>query len=403
MQPIHQVRTGLQRIPGALLEIPPGWEHPGPEPGVRVDPIWSPIQNGDEWSGPEEEGEDDPARAELHPHFEIGPEVEQAIAMLKGQAGEPIRRSVLLAGTDALAYYSSFHVLGAQWGIYIPVSGLIYVMAVVFDRLPLPIERKAALAFKLLQHHELFHFATDYAIGQAELAHQEPWWALAKPVHRMGNPAYLQLEEQLANAHMLRMARSRKPALTAAGKRAALKEFCRKQPPGYRDAVQVRPEDWPARLADLAFAYGKHSVRGRANDLLWDARQGFDWAAQFQVHPTIDWRHCPIHLVRDGDRFGIPPFLLDLFSRLETIRESDKFLKQLARLGPAVQKAWKRVRAMVQQALTPGLDFKPWPKAGPDIFSLRVNDRVRAHLQFDRARSLWEAFEIGGHKEMGHG
>lgn len=50
-----------------------------------------------------------------------------------------------------------------------------------------------------------------------------------------------------------------------------------------------------------------------------------------------------------------------------------------------------------------GLDFKPWPKEGRGIFTVRVDRNVRAHIHEPHAPGPWMAEKIGRHGEMGHG
>lgn len=187
------------------------------------------------------------------------------------------------------------------------------------------------------------------------------------------------------------------------GKQKALQSFTQLQPEGYRDGLRVRAQDWESHLAALAREYGKHAVKGAAHPILWDSSFGYDWAAQFPIRPRIDWRYCPIHLVHDGARLGIPSDWLTFFSRIENITETDTFYTMLVALAQPIQKAWERTKRKLKEAITRGLDFKPWPKAGPDVFSVRVNDCVRAHLQHRRSKGDWLALEIGGHTKLGHG
>ena len=95
--------------------------------------------------------------------------------------------------------------------------------------------------------HELFHFATDYAIAQTELMLQEPWWTPATRAIRSGVPNYCLVEEQLANAYMLKAFRSMKPALRLRGKQEALRRFTLLQPPGYRDGAKIGSRQWDAQ------------------------------------------------------------------------------------------------------------------------------------------------------------
>jgi hypothetical protein len=413
MKPIHDVRESLREIPGALVETSPDPAHRGLEEGVAVTTLsegWSDAEgmmdaptNNVDLGYPDESDGGFGSIPEFDPVFEIGPESEESFPSLGGEEGERIRKSVEIHGIDALGWYSSFHVTGAQWGIYIPISGIATLVKGALWDLPSTVEAKMNLAFHAILNHELFHFATDCVVAQSELLFEEPWWVPAKEAFHAGSPSYCVQEEKLANAYMLRAFRTLKPALRVRGKQEALKQYVLKQPEGYRDGGLVAKEGWGCNLTDLAVRYAAHSKRGSKHSHVGDGRRGrWDWPHQFQILPRIDWRHCPIHLIHDGASLGIPDEWLNFFGRLESINESDSFLRRFKKLGPPIQDAWRKKKARLQECITRGLDFKQWPKAGQGVWSVKVNQNFRAHLRHE-TNGTWTAFEVGGHKEMGHG
>jgi hypothetical protein len=257
MKLISSIRRGLAEIDGALGEFPPEPGYEGSQEAVRLaQTIWrgedpnqlekynASIVDGagifDDETDDDVFGEDGSNKG-FDPLFEIGADVDERFPGLDGEAGKKIQQSVQLHGIDALGWYVSFHYPGVQWGIYIPISGMAYLLQHAFGGLSAPVVTKAHLAFHAILNHELFHFVTDYTIAQAELAHQEPWYVPAKRSFRAGTPNYCVEEEQLANAYMLSAFRSMKPALRVRGKQAALRSFVAKQPEGYRDALGVTP------------------------------------------------------------------------------------------------------------------------------------------------------------------
>ena len=411
MKRIAYIRQGLDDIPGCLTSFPPEAVFRGDDPGAPVTQVWDPnaeapqlsegtldlILDDDEAA----EGTDWDNIPDLEPVFEIGAEVDDTFTALGGELGEEIRQSVLHHGTDALGYYLSFHITGVQWGIYIPVTGIAYLLNNAFKGLQIPLATKAGLAFKAILSHELFHFATDYAVAQSELTFREPWWLQA--LNARNTPRYNVIEEKLANAYMLNAFRSTKSAFRAHGKQAALRTFTKKQPLGYSDGWKVRRNDWERELEALAHSYGQHGRNGRLHPALWSRASGYDWVHSFPITPRIDWRYCPIHIVNDSHRLGLPPDWLSILSRLQTIQETPKFMTRLAKMGPQVQKAWDRTKGRLQTHITTGADFKKWPSTGQDVYSVRVNDGVRAHLKGTPSQPIWTALDIGNHKEMGHG
>src|ERR1700726_4302176 len=141
MRRINQIRAGLSGIPNSLMDFPPEPSFRGVEPGVTTTPIWTgdyyeavdQTQNvmipEESFSDSEEEDENEAGMPpDFDPVIEIGADVDETFPALGGEAGEQIRRSILLHGMDALGWYVSFHVVGVQWGIYMPVTGIAYLM-----------------------------------------------------------------------------------------------------------------------------------------------------------------------------------------------------------------------------------------------------------------------------------
>lgn len=407
MQHIKHIRDSLAKIDDALIKFPPEGGSSGQGLGVTTHTLWAGHDYGlNELGAPTrgsahgDDGMGDDS-AQFDPIFEIGARHDETIPVLGSEDEARIRQSIQVRGMDALGWYSPFHAIGVQWGVYIPLSGMVYLMQNVFADLPASAITKARLAFHAILHHELFHFATEYAIAQSELTQQQAWWAPANENRFRNGHKYLPVEEMLANAWMLKAFRTALPALRIPGKQHALRQFVHRQPEGYCDGDGVRTKaQWDQSLYDLAYSYAVESGDPDNSHLWWP---GFDWPALFPIHPRIDWRFCPIHLVDDSRTFGLPPRWLDFFSHLSDVEESAKFKKRLSRLSLQVQQAWQRSKSKLQVAITAGDDFKRWVKAGPDVYSVRINAAFRAHLLHDRNTHRWIALDIGGHKEMGHG
>lgn len=421
MKRVSTIRKGLAEIEGALNALPsnPGYE--GSQEAVyspQTRTIWwgeDPNFQGETAAKPfsdqglnEPDADDEGLGVEggwgiFDPVFEIGAEVDERFPGLGGESGREIQRSFELHGMEALGWYVSFHHPGLQWGIYIPVSGMAYLIKHAFGGLSAPLATKTHLAFHAILNHELFHFATDYTIAQAELAQEEPWYVPAKQAFGACEPGYCVEEEQLANAYMLAAFRSMKPALRVAGKQGALRAFVASQPIGYRDSLEVRPPHWDGLLEVLVRRFGTFAKRSADHSFLWYGDLGYDWPQQFPIRPRIDWRYCPIHLVDDSVRLGIPPGWLNYFSRLSAIEETEDFNKKLKKLAPPIQRAWARSKERLSVAITTGADFKRWDKGGTDLYSVRINDGFRAHLRRREETDDWLAVAIGNYKEMGHG
>lgn len=247
---------------------------------------------------------------------------------------------------------------------------------------------KCKLAFHSILNHELFHFATDYAVSQLEMIWSDALWVPAREEIRGNEPHYLEIEEKLANAYMLGHLRS---APKAKGKTEALRQFVSKQPPGYRDGINVRSSQWDYELGLLVNAY--FPIPDFA----------IDWSVLYPLSPRVDWRYCPIHVIHDERRLNISDIHVNLFAKIENIEESGSFQRQLNRLPVQIQKKWGKFKDKSSVLLTPGMRFQQWPQAGDDIYSARVDDNYRAHLKCNSKGQSWTALAIGNHTEMGHG
>ncbi len=69
-----------------------------------------------------------------------------------------------------------------------------------------------------------------------------------------------------------------------------------------------------------------------------------------------------------------------------------------------IQQLWQmRKNDLARSTTLKSLDFKQWKKAGPNVYSVRVDSSYGAHLRYVRNESVWFAEAIGDHKTMGHG
>jgi hypothetical protein len=400
VQSVSKLRDALRKVPGALIDLPPGRCAEGDD---RVQEIWLPDSYAETSTLNPLAESAVPDGEHFSPVLTLAPEIEGGIPKLGRNGAAKLASETELLGVDALGYYVPFHCTGRQWGIHVKLSGLAYLAGAVFGQLRASDDVKLQMAFQTIVDHELFHFATEYAIGQLDYFFQGPIWRNRVSSVRDGDPPYLEREEELANAYMLLRGRSSANRLRCAGKQEVMRRFTMRQGPGYRDGWKVRQEDWPSKLKGLIADYATSYFEEIGKEHLIDENGVYDWTTHFPIHPVIDWRYCPVFLVDDSRRYGLPPGWLRAFSRLTLIDETVSFLKQLARLSTDVQRAWVRIKRQLAQAVTPGRDFKRWLPGGPDVYSLRVNDGIRAHLRHESQADRWVAIEIGGHKQLGHG
>lgn len=335
------------------------------------------------------------------PIFEFAPEADyDAEAALGSDLDEQVRRALLIQGTDALAWYASFHVRGPQWGIYLPVTSLTWVAERVFGQLGLPLGARLGLAAHVLHSHELFHFAVDYMTAIWECATSGyPCWL---PAREFRKPAgYFPLEEKLANAFMLRRLSAAPIATRRPGRLKAVRRFVDEMPEGYRDGLKAQGDAaFHGECLRLVYQYIHHSGRMPGAERVCGALSD-----QLLSIGGLDWRQCPVHVVQDGARFSLPELHGDLFDSVHVAAESEEFLRDLDRLGVSAQKAWGRTKEKLRHGLAAkGLDFKRWKAAaGYADYSVRLDRNIRAHLRHSQTSKTWVAVSVGTHKDQGHG
>lgn len=299
-------------------------------------------------------------------------------------------------GIEALAWYVSFHSHGSGWGIYIPVSSLAYLERQVFGAIKVAQEKKWNLALELLLMHERFHYAADYGCSQWELLLGRPCWA---PVQERINESntYSMLEEKLANAYMLRVVKS--TWSESAVRQATV--FVKSQPPGYRDAFESLDDDsFSQDLGDLARLYaGLQSEEMGITP--WSL--GFDSTVFFPVFPLVEASQCPIHILHDEQKIGMPRVAVRFINTIPSIYETDRFKKQLARYGEPIISKWNNTKIRLAKQVPGHPEFEKLKGMKSTVYSIRVNKSYRAHLRPCDNSTSWEAIGIGPHGKMGHG
>lgn len=225
MRSIDDIRESLLEIPGARFPISnaPPWFH-------RLSSGCERTTCGAD--GPQVIGIEERTIRDLDPDSKFR---KRGLDRERKQLFERLDNEVRhVAGTDALAWYVSFHNLDDEWGIYVPMSSVHYLASRLYAGKRVRKARRLEIAFQLLLLHEQFHFIADYAQTQIELALHRPCRAsLKERLKARSSSAYLEIEEAVANAFMVR-ALSRE--LTAK-QLEPIRAFVENQPAGYRDAL----------------------------------------------------------------------------------------------------------------------------------------------------------------------
>ena len=356
------------RLPVANVDTVHRWDRPGATPIIHVD---------------------DPNRT-----FNAqNPELEAVLDRIDEDVRSGQGRST---GIDALAWYSSFHNTRAEWGIYIPILSLVYIARRWFKRLGLPLERKLQVALQILQEHELFHFATDYMVAQWEVVLSVPCWIVLIEQKR-ATGTYVEEEEKLANAYMLR----RLAARLSRAQYSAVEAATLFQPPGYSEGRNCIAEDaFRVGLGELVKLYlGPQALRLALNmSTSVVALESF-----YPLWPALDASRCPILLIDDARGLALPTIDITIIDRIQHIEETEPFKKLLLGLPRDIQKRWQKKKEQLATGVPRHPEFEKLKGAMSDTYSIRVGLKHRAHLQPDPDYSRWIAVGIGVHTEMGHG
>lgn len=377
MKPIEHLRAELRQIPNAM------WEE-------SFDPFERPQYRAEET---ETLGNEDGARvfaegaeATDYPVF-----LEQEFLAAKDR--EVGTKSQAGRGVDALAWYVSFHRSQGTWGVFIPTSSLVYMELRHFRSAGLSQSAKRQAALEMLLEHESFHWAADHTCSQWEVLLHAPCWRSLTQRRRDKGLPYIELEESLANAHMLRRLGRRWNKSV----RSAVERFVAGQPSGYNRAGEFADRArFDAGLTELSKTYAGLHASERGLNVFSPC---FDYATLFPVYPRVPGDQCPIHIIRDLARFGIPEISLRFLKCIPEIVETELFQKLFAQMPQDIQKRWKRKKEQLKVMLPRHPEFENFR----DYFSLRLGHSFRAHLRPVAGQTRWEAFEIGPHTKMGHG
>jgi hypothetical protein len=401
MRRVSEIRRSLEAIPGALREAPEReWRARG---DVRV------LQEEVDASGysdlifrPDDDTLESPVSGDPPFHVELPPDIETSTQpLISTDEAKEIAAAVQVNGVDALGWYVTFHQRSAQWGVYLSQSGVAFMAEHIFAPTGIGKSRSILLAVHAIIRHELTHFAADYMAAQWELALGKPCYWPARSL-KDPNLGYNVMEEKLANGHMLRAFRYPSSATKAPNAYQALRRWTRTLPRGYSEGLELIPATaFQNALAQLAGAY-----ESRVDRSYHPPPGSFDHSALYPSFAPFDYRFCPIFLVADGKTVRIPSFAIQLIPCIPDLKESKRFRKSLRAMHPNVQRAWAKTRSQLAQTTgLKSLNFKRWPdrRGGLDLYSVRVDSSVRAHLRCRDYASTWIAEDIGAHTAMGHG
>ena len=302
---------------------------------------------------------------------------------------EAIEGGIRSHGFETLAFYKSRRYLSVRpfpgrWGIFYLKQGLVYVESQIIQTYPGYGDPKK-LAINFLREHERFHYRADLQTLMFEATLGKH---LYLPLHKAlrGRRSHF-VEEALANRQVLDWARKR-----SVGLEEFAHDFMSLQPNAYSRFHEPRLDlaaEWAGTVVDLklpgtAFRSDlAHWIEATPLGLL---RASLCPEYVIYPHKLSSWVSPalvlpPVHVVNDGD----------------------DVVKLLQGRLTHLQSKWKKTKTkLLENRLLHGLNFKPWPKDGPDKYSIRIDDNFRAHLKHLGA-GQWIAYVLGPHKKLGHG
>jgi hypothetical protein len=326
MKEIASVRHTLgEVVSGAFVDLPN--EEVAQAGDYPATPIWNSRLDSEGQLRPDVAEATDDVEG-VGPQFEFAAEADINVERALGSGlGEHVHRAAVVKGVDGLAWYVSFHARGPQWGIYLPASSIVGVAATVFGSTRLDLAAKMRLAAHVMHQHELFHFAVDYMTALWELTHQRPCWKPGRNLRRTAG--YYELEEKLANAHMLRRINAVATGMKVRGRAADLRRFVALQPAGYRDAPHaVKPQVFRRECMQLCIAYMQEWNGGHVHEALFQPVL----SELLLLDRRLDWRYCPVHIVHDEKRFSLPELAATLFAAVTWVPRARGFSQTATRV-----------------------------------------------------------------------
>lgn len=303
---------------------------------------------------------------------------------------EIIEGGIRAKGFEAIAFYKSKRMIDSlpckgRWGIFYIKQGL--------DKLAWDISRvypgygdPRELAHQFLFEHEYYHFQSDIQVLMFEALLKKH---LYLPLRRaLRNRKSHFVEEALANRRAYEWAKKQ-----SVGLREFAHDFMSLQPNAYsrfEESKQVLSGEWLASAVDLMPPYSPPRL-----DII-------PWVGTIPKD-LLRTALCPEYVIYPQKLSGwidpawVPPPVIK-------ITESPKVLKKLQDpKESSLAKKWAITKPrLITDRFSNGLGFKPWPKEGPNIYSVKVDSGFRAHLE-NLGSGHWTTIKIGNHKEMGHG
>lgn len=302
---------------------------------------------------------------------------------------EVIEGGIRQRGFDALAFYKSRRMMSARpfpgrWGIFYLKQGLVYIESQIMREYPgYGDTRKLALDF--LRQHERFHYRADLQTLLFEATRGQHLYEPLRHALRARRSHFI--EEALANRQVWDWSQK-----ASVGIEEFAFEFMKLQPNAY-----ARFDEPPLQLAaEWAGTVVNQMPPGVV--LRPDLAHWVEASPRALLRPSLcpEYVICPAHLSTWLDpALVLPP--------VTNVEDGEKVAKTLAGRFQHLRKQWEATKKkLLENRFLRGLNFKPWPKGGANLYSVRVDDNFRAHLEY-LGEGRWIANDLGPHNELGHG
>ena len=302
---------------------------------------------------------------------------------------EAVEGGIRHRGFEAIAFYKSKRFINqrpyiGRWGIFYLKQGLTHVEYEIAKTYP-GYGSPAKFAHDFLREHEHFHFRSDVQTLMFEATLGKHLYVPLRRALR-GRSSHF-VEEALANRQVLDWSKK-----GVVGLSDFAFDFMKLQPNAYARFDEPRLQlaaEWAANVVNgnPPGCPGRHDlshwVEATPPGLM---RRSL--CPEYVVYPTRLSSWCPPALV-------LPP--------VSRIDDGADVVKVLSSRFIHLRAQWDKTKEkLLENRLLRGLNFKPWPKDGRDVYSVRVDDNFRAHLKH-QGNGSWNAYVLGPHKALGHG
>lgn len=365
-----------------------------PDPDIGVDPAWPDLSDDfdDVIDNPPETDND-----QLSPYQDIFTR-DRVIDRMTGTLTVPepndddkdlVEGGIRSRGFEAIAFYKSKRFQNrrpfvGRWGIFYINEGLSHVAWQISQTYPGYADPRT-LARDFLRAHEHFHFQADIQTLMLEATQGKHLYIPTRQRFRRARSHFV--EESIANRQAYDWAKR-----MSVGLEEFARDFMLCQPNAYARFLEP--------IADLTGEWVANVLDGQPAKSL----PRYDLAPWVQSVPKEFMRRslCPEWVIfprKLGD--WIDPACIT--PPVSEIVDDDKVVKILTKKLRKLQEPWENTKTKLRiNKDMPGLNFKPWKPHGPRCYSVKVDEGNRAHLE-NLGGGKWLAYEIGGHKELGHG